>query len=104
MLAGPTTEDLATYASAGRMPEGGYLASLDTGSLEGARFGLVGTGWRDDFLPLDPVTAEDGHVYARVGERRRRRARHHCKRPGRKLVSSPDETRGHAPRRRRNAL
>ena len=58
VLAGPTTEDLATYASAGRMPEGGYLASLDTGSLEGARFGLVGTGWRDDFLPLDPVTEE----------------------------------------------
>lgn len=58
VLAGPTTEDLATYASAGRMPEGGYLASLDTGSLQGARFGLVGTGWREDFLPLDPLTEE----------------------------------------------
>ncbi len=58
VLAGPTTEDLATYASAGRIPEGGYLASLDTGSLQGARFGLVGTGWRDDFLPLDPLTEE----------------------------------------------
>ncbi len=58
VLAGPTTEDLATYASAGRMPEGGYLASLGTASLQGARFGLVGTGWRDDFLPLDPVTEE----------------------------------------------
>jgi len=58
VLAGPTTEDLATYAAVGKMPDGGYLAALDTRSLQGARFGLVGTGWRDDFLPLDPVTEE----------------------------------------------
>lgn len=58
VLAGPTDEDLATYAAVGRIPEGGYLAALDAGSLEGKRFGLVGTGWRDDFLPLDPLTEE----------------------------------------------
>lgn len=58
VLAGPTTEDLATYASVGKVPEDGFVAALDAGSLEGARFGLVGTGWRDDFLPLDPLTEE----------------------------------------------
>lgn len=56
VLAGPTVEDLATYASVGRMPEEGYVAALDAGSLEGARFGLVGPGWREDFLPLDPLS------------------------------------------------
>jgi len=58
VLAGPTTEDLATYAAQGHIPEDGYAAALDGASLEGKRFGLVGTGWRDDYLPLDPVTAE----------------------------------------------
>lgn len=56
VLAGPTTEDLATFASEGHMPEDGYVAGLDAGSLEGKRFGLVGTGWRTDFLPLDETT------------------------------------------------
>jgi Asp-tRNA(Asn)/Glu-tRNA(Gln) amidotransferase A subunit family amidase len=56
VLAGPTTEDLATFASEGHMPEGGYAAGLDAGALEGKRFGLVGTGWRTDFLPLDETT------------------------------------------------
>ncbi len=58
VLAGPTEEDLATFAAVGNMPEDGYLAGLDAGALEGKRFGLVGTGWRDDFLPLDPTTEE----------------------------------------------
>jgi len=58
VLAGPTTEDLATYASVGKIPEDGFVAALDAESLQGARFGLVGTGWRDDFLPLDSVTDE----------------------------------------------
>ena len=58
VLAGPTEEDLATYAAVGHMPGEGYLAALDAGSLEGKRFGLVGTGWRDDFLPLHPETDE----------------------------------------------
>ncbi|MDH3272622.1 MAG: amidase [Gemmatimonadota bacterium] len=58
VLAGPTEEDLATFASVGRMPEGGYAAALGVGSLQGKRFGLVGTGWRDDYVPLDPTTAE----------------------------------------------
>jgi amidase len=64
ILAGPTTEDLATFASQGHMPEGGYVAALGQASLEGKRFGLVGTGWRDDFLPLDPLsqTAYDDAV------------------------------------------
>lgn len=58
VLAGPTEEDLATFAAVGHIPEDGYLAALDAGSLEGRRFGLVGTGWRDDFLPLHPTTEE----------------------------------------------
>jgi amidase len=56
VLAGPTTEDLATFASDGHMPENGYVAALDETSLDGKRFGLVGIGWRDDYLPLDPLT------------------------------------------------
>jgi amidase len=56
VLAGPTTEDLATFASEGHRPSGGYAAGLAGASLEGKRFGLVGTGWRDDFVPLHPDT------------------------------------------------
>lgn len=56
VLAGPTEEDPATFASVGHLPPGGYLAALDTASLRGRRFGLVGPGWRDDWLPLDPRT------------------------------------------------
>lgn len=56
VLAGPTPEDLATYAAAGRMPLSGYATALVSGAVEGKRFGLVGTGWRDDFLPLHPDT------------------------------------------------
>ena len=59
VLAGPTTEDLATFASDGHMPEAGYEAALRPGALQGKRFGLVGAGWRDDFLPLDDVTAAE---------------------------------------------
>lgn len=55
-MAGPTPEDLATYASVGRIPAGGYAASLDVVSLPGKRFGLVGRGWREDWLPLDTAT------------------------------------------------
>lgn len=56
VIAGPTVEDLATFAAQGRIPEGGYAATLGTVSLAGKRFGLVGTGWRDRFLPLHPTT------------------------------------------------
>ena len=58
VLAGPTTEDLATYAAVGHMPPGGYTASLSAAALEGRRFGLVGEGWREDWLPLEPETQE----------------------------------------------
>ena len=56
VIAGPTPEDPATYAAVGHMPEGGYLAALDGVTLEGKRFGLVGPGWRERWLPLDPLT------------------------------------------------
>ena len=56
VLAGPTEEDLATFAAVGHLPESGYAGSLDAASVAGKRFGLVGTGWRDDFLPLHPET------------------------------------------------
>ncbi len=59
VLAGPTTEDLATYAASGHIPVDGYASALDAASLEGKRFGLVGIGWRDDYLPLDPRTEEE---------------------------------------------
>lgn len=52
VLAGPSQEDLATYASVGHMPKGGYAAQLSTSALQGKRFGLVGSGWREQWLPL----------------------------------------------------
>lgn len=63
VLAGPTVEDLATYAAQGHIPEDGYAAALEDADLAGKRFGLVGVGWRERFLPLDPVTEE---VYRRA--------------------------------------
>ena len=56
VLAGPTPEDLATYAAAGHMPENGYAGALDPNALSGRRFGLVGVGWRDTWLPLAEET------------------------------------------------
>ncbi len=56
VIAGPTIEDPATYASQGHMPEGGYTDALSDTALVGKRFGLVGSGWRDSYLPLDPET------------------------------------------------
>ena len=56
VIAGPTVEDLATYAAVGHIPEEGYTALLNDSALEGKRFGLVGPGWRDEWLPLAPET------------------------------------------------
>ncbi len=56
VLAGPTDDDLSTWAAAGNMPEAGYAAGLERGALAGRRFGLVGSGWRERFLPLAPET------------------------------------------------
>lgn len=55
-IAGPTEEDPSTFAAVGHIPAEGYAARLETVDIEGKRFGLVGTGWRDDWLPLDPRT------------------------------------------------
>ncbi len=56
VIAGPTPEDPATYAAAEHIPEEGYAAGLTITALEGKRFGLVGAGWRESFLPLAPET------------------------------------------------
>ena len=56
VLAGPTPEDLATFAAVDHMPSGGYAAGLGMSSLVGKRFGLVGPGWREEWLPLDTAT------------------------------------------------
>jgi amidase len=56
VIAGPTVEDLATYTAVGHIPEEGYAALLNDSALEDKRFGLVGVGWRDDWLPLAPET------------------------------------------------
>lgn len=56
VLAGPTEEDLATFAAVGHIPESGYASTLRDGALTGRRFGLVGEGWRTSYLPLDPRT------------------------------------------------
>lgn len=65
-IAGPTTEDPATFAGDGRAPEGGYAAGLSRSALQGRRFGLVGPGWRTSFLPLAPETEEQYRAAARV--------------------------------------
>ncbi|MXV95011.1 MAG: amidase [Gemmatimonadetes bacterium] len=56
VIAGPSLEDLASYAGAEHIPESGYEAALSVTALSGKRFGLVGTGWRESFLPLAPET------------------------------------------------
>ena len=56
VIAGPTLDDLATYASVGHTPEGGWAAALEGARLAGKRFGLVGPGWRERWLPLEPET------------------------------------------------
>jgi Asp-tRNA(Asn)/Glu-tRNA(Gln) amidotransferase A subunit family amidase len=56
VIAGPSDEDFASYAGFGRIPEGGYAASLATASLGGKRLGLFGPGWRIDRFPLDTLT------------------------------------------------
>jgi Asp-tRNA(Asn)/Glu-tRNA(Gln) amidotransferase A subunit family amidase len=40
----------------GHIPDDGFAAALDTAALRGKRFGLVGPGWRADYLPLAPET------------------------------------------------
>jgi len=56
VIAGPSDEDLASYAGSGRIPEGGYAAAIETASLGGRRLGLFGPGWRIDRFPLDTLT------------------------------------------------
>ena len=82
-IAGPTPEDLATYAAQGRIPEAGYAAGLRRGTLSGKRFGLVGKGWRDSFLPLAPET-----------ERHYRRAVRAIESLGAEVVEDPFEGAG----------
>lgn len=57
VIAGPSPEDFASYAGAEHIPEQGFAAGLTTTALAGKRFGLVGPGWRDSFLPLAPATS-----------------------------------------------
>jgi amidase len=56
VISGPAPADLASYAGLDHIPEEGYAASLTDSALAGKRFGLVGVGWRDDWLPLAPET------------------------------------------------
>ncbi|MXX57072.1 MAG: amidase [Gemmatimonadetes bacterium] len=56
VIAGPSPEDLASYAGAEHIPDSGYEAALSVTAIRGKRFGLVGQGWRESFLPLAPGT------------------------------------------------
>jgi Asp-tRNA(Asn)/Glu-tRNA(Gln) amidotransferase A subunit family amidase len=56
VIAGPSNRDLASYASVGKKRATTYVSALNTTSLAGKRFGLVGVGWRRNFLPLAPET------------------------------------------------
>ena len=68
VIAGPSPEDLASYAGAEHRPESGYEAALSVTALRGKRFGLVGPGWRESFLPLAPETEALYRVAVRVLE------------------------------------
>ena len=70
VIAGGSPRDLSSYAGQEHIPEGGYVAGLDEGSLQGKRFGLVGPGWRDQFLPLEEETATLYREAVRVLEAR----------------------------------
>ena len=70
VIAGGSPRDLASYAGQEHIPEEGYLAGLDASSLQGKRFGLVGLGWRDQFLPLEEETAALYREAVRVLEAR----------------------------------
>lgn len=70
VIAGGSPRDLSSYAGQEHIPEGGYVAGLDEGSLQGKRFGLVGLGWRDQFLPLEEETAALYREAVRVLEAR----------------------------------
>ena len=56
IIAGPTTEDFATFAAVDHIPDSGYVSALAEAAITGKRFGLVGPGWRDRWLPLDSTT------------------------------------------------
>ncbi|MEC7808800.1 MAG: amidase [Gemmatimonadota bacterium] len=56
IISGPTTDDFATFAAVDHIPENGYASALAEAAIEGKRFGLVGSGWRERWLPLDPKT------------------------------------------------
>lgn len=56
VISGPSPRDLSSYASVGKKAPTSYVASLSPTSLAGKRFGLVGIGWRRNFVPLAPET------------------------------------------------
>jgi Asp-tRNA(Asn)/Glu-tRNA(Gln) amidotransferase A subunit family amidase len=56
IIAGPSTRDLASYASVGKKSSTTFVSALNPTSLAGKRFGLVGVGWRRNFVPLAPET------------------------------------------------
>jgi Asp-tRNA(Asn)/Glu-tRNA(Gln) amidotransferase A subunit family amidase len=56
VIAGPTVEDPATFTAIGHLPDNGYTDGLESVEIAGRRFGLVGEGWRGEWLPLDPRT------------------------------------------------
>jgi amidase len=61
VLAGYSSEDPKTLASAGRIPLEGYAADLRTDALVGKRIGLYGPGWRRQSL-----SEEAAQIYSRV--------------------------------------
>jgi Asp-tRNA(Asn)/Glu-tRNA(Gln) amidotransferase A subunit family amidase len=56
VISGPSPADLATYGAVRFLPEDGYVARLSDSALQGKRFGLIGVGWRNEWLPLAPKT------------------------------------------------
>ncbi len=70
VIAGPSPRDLATYAALDHLPPDGFVEALDSTALEGKRFGLVGLGWRESFMPLEEETEEIYHRAIQVLESR----------------------------------
>ena len=63
VLAGYSAEDPKTLAGVGKKPVGGYTSKFGSRTLEGARIGLYGPGWR-----TQPLSGEANALYLRAAD------------------------------------
>lgn len=63
VIAGPTSEDPKTNAAVGKLPVGGYAATLSSHALRGKRLGLFGRGWREPDQPGGQLSEDSDRLY-----------------------------------------